>query len=95
MANLVLVLVFTPPDLVPVLIHLTATVFAGYVAGRFALQGAAANGGMAGLFIFFFAGVVSILGGVQLHPLELIMLGVVAAVLGSAGGVLADRRRIE
>ncbi len=92
-ANLGLWLVTDPPPPLPaILIHLSATVFAGFVAGRLAHAGPAMDGGMAGLLIFFFAGVVSILGGAAVTMLELVMLGVVAAVLGSAGGVLADRR---
>ena len=70
--------------------------FAGYIAGRFAATGAAAvNGGIAGLLIFLFVGAISLLAASDVRPLELVMLGVVAAVLGSAGGVLADRRRTE
>jgi hypothetical protein len=79
-----------------ILIHLGATVFAGYVAGRFAPDGAAGvNGGIAGLLIFLFVGVISLLAAAGPNPLELAILGLVAAVLGSAGGVLADRRRID
>lgn len=70
--------------------------FAGYIAGRFAHSGAAAlNGGIAGLLIFLFVGVISLLAASGPNPIELIMLGVVAAVLGSAGGALADRRRTK
>jgi len=85
-----------PPAALSILIHLSATVGAGYVAGRFAGAGTAAvNGGLAGLLIFLFVGVVSLLASAGPNPVELVMLGVVAAVLGSAGGVLADRRRVE
>ena len=94
--NLLIGLLIAPPAALSVLIYLTATVGAGYVAGRFAVEGAAAvNGGLAGLLIFLFVGVVSLLAARGPNPLELVMLGIVAAVLGSAGGVLADRRRTE
>jgi hypothetical protein len=94
--NLAIGLVIAPPAAVSILIHLTATVGAGYVAGRFAVAGTAAvNGGLAGLLIFLFVGVVSLLAAAGPEPIELAMLGIVAAVLGSAGGVLADRRRTE
>ncbi len=84
------------PLAVMVIIHLAATVGAGYVAGRFAPDGTAVvNGGLAGLLIFLFVGVVSLLAARGPDPLGLVMLGVVAAVLGSAGGVLADRRRTD
>jgi len=95
-ANLAVGIVVAQPLVLSILIHLGATVFAGYIAGRFAPHGAAAvNGGIAGLLIFFFVGVLSLLAAAGPSPFELTMLGLVAAVLGSAGGVLADRRRIE
>ncbi len=95
-ANLGVGLVIEQPAAVSILIHLTATVGAGYVAGRFALAGTAAvNGGLSGLLIFLFVGVVSLLTSAGPDPIQLVMLGIVAAVLGSAGGVLADRRRVE
>ena len=95
-ANLVVGIVVAQPLVLSILIHLGATVFAGYVAGRFAPDGAAAvNGGIAGLLIFLFVGVISLLAATGPNPLELAILGLVAAVLGSAGGVLADRRRID
>jgi hypothetical protein len=94
--NIAIGLLMTPLAAISILIHLAATVAAGYIAGRFAPEGTAPlNGGLAGLLIFFFVGVVSLLASSGPNPLELVMLGVVAAVLGSAGGVLADRRRID
>jgi hypothetical protein len=94
--NIAVGLLIASPAALSILIHLAATVAAGYVAGRFAIQGAAPlNGGLAGLLIFLFVGVVSLLASSGPTPFELVMLGVVAAVLGSAGGVLADRRRID
>jgi hypothetical protein len=94
--NVAIGLVIATPAALSVIIHLAATVAAGYVAGRFALEGTAPlNGGLAGLVIFLFVGVVSLLASSGPNPLELVMLGVVAAVLGSAGGVLADRRRVD
>lgn len=96
MVNVAIGLLIAPPAALSILIHLTATVAAGYIAGRFALEGTAPlNGGLAGLLIFLFVGVVSLLASSGPNPLELVMLGVVAAVLGSAGGVLADRRRVD
>jgi hypothetical protein len=95
-ANLAVGIVTEQPPALRIIIHLSATVAAGYVAGRFAPHGAAAvNGGLAGLLIFFFVGAVSLLAASGPNAFELVMLGVVAAVLGSAGGVLADRRRVE
>ncbi len=96
MANAALGVLVEQPPVLTIIIHLTATVAAGYIAGRFAPpDGAAVNGGLAGLLIFLFVGVVSLLSSSGPNPFELVMLGVVAAVLGSAGGVLADRRRTD
>ncbi len=39
-------------------IHFSATVGAGYIAGRFAVNGPAHNGAFAGLGLFLFAGVL-------------------------------------
>jgi len=77
----------------PLLVLQFATlVFAGWVAGRLAGHAAAAHGGIAGILLFLLAGIVAIAaGGPPL--LELLLFGVVAAVLGSAGGALADLRR--
>ncbi len=95
-ANLAVGIVVAQPPALTVIIHLAATVGAGYVAGRFAPEHAAVvNGGLAGLLILLFAGVISLLASSGPNPLELVALGVVSAVLGSAGGVLADRRRTE
>ncbi len=94
--NLAVGIVLAQPPVLSILIHLAATVFAGYVAGRFAPDGTAAvNGGIAGLLIFLFVGVIALLAATGPNPIELAMLGLVAAVLGSAGGVIADRRRTD
>ncbi|RPI23019.1 MAG: hypothetical protein EHM57_04560 [Actinobacteria bacterium] len=69
-------------------------VVAGYVAGRFAHGPATIDGSLAGLLAFLVIGAVAIAGSSNgPSPLEIAVLGVVAAVLGAAGGVLADRRR--
>ncbi len=69
----------------PTIIHFSATVGAGYIAGRFAVNGPAHNGA--------FAGVVAVLAVDGPTLMELVILDVVAGVLGAAGGALADRRR--
>lgn len=77
-----------------VVLQLLGLVAAGWVAGRFAPPGGAAvHGGLAGLLLFVVAGAVSVAAGSGPDPVQLVLLGVVAAVLGSAGGVLADLRR--
>ena len=77
----------------PTVIHFSATVGAGYIAGRFAVSGPAHNGVLAGLGLFLFAGVVAVITADGPTLIELVILGVVAGVLGAAGGALADRRR--
>lgn len=77
----------------PTIIHFSATVGAGYIAGRFAASGPAHNGVLAGLGLFLFAGVVAVITADGPTLIELVILGVVAGVLGAAGGALADRRR--
>ena len=76
-----------------IIIHFSATVGVGYIAGRFAVNGPAYNGAVAGLGLFLFAGVAAVLTAERPTLMELVILGVVAGVLGAAGGALADRRR--
>lgn len=76
-----------------IIIHFSATVGAGYIAGRFAVNGPAHNGALAGLGFFLFAGVVAVLTADGPTLAELVILGAVGGVLGAAGGGLADRRR--
>jgi hypothetical protein len=76
-----------------ILLELLALVGAGYVAGRFAPSNAAAHGGMAGLALFFVAAAISIALAPNSTGFELLVFGLVAAVLGSAGGAIAERRR--
>ncbi len=76
-----------------IIIHFSATVGAGYIAGRFAPNGPAHNGAAAGLGLFLFAGLVAVLTAEGPTLMDLVILGVVAGVLGAAGGALADRRR--
>jgi hypothetical protein len=78
-----------------ILLELLALVGAGYVAGRFAPSNAAVHGGMAGLMLFFVAAAISIALSPNSTGLELLVFGLVAAVLGSAGGAIAERRRHE
>lgn len=66
---------------------------AGYVAGRLSAGTPALDGGLAGLLVFFVSVGVSVAGGASLGIGPALFLGIVAAVLGSAGGVLAEHRR--
>ena len=68
---------------------------AGYVAGRFTSPNPVLNGGMAGLLLFLVIAVISLAAAARLSPFELGFLGIVAAVLGSTGGALAEWRRRE
>ena len=91
---IVLGLVGLTQVVVLIFLQFLTLVVAGYVAGRFSLQAATVHGSLAGLLTFLVVGAVSIAGTSQgPSPVELAILGVVAAVLGAAGGALADRRR--
>lgn len=66
---------------------------AGYVAGRLGHGAPTLDGGLSGLLVFFVSVGVSVAGGANLGIGPVLFLGAVAAVLGSAGGVLAEHRR--
>jgi hypothetical protein len=68
-----------------------ALVVAGYVAGRLS-DSAEIHGGLAGLLTALVTGLIS-LSSTQVPVAGLITLTIVAAVLGSAGGVLAKWQR--
>lgn len=68
-----------------------ALVVAGYVAGRLS-DSAVVHGGLAGLLTALLTGLIS-LSSTQVPLAGLITLVVVAAALGSAGGVLARWQR--
>lgn len=64
-----------------------ALVVAGYVAGRLS-DSAELHGGLAGLLTALLTGLISLVSA-QVPLLGLVTLTIVAAALGSAGGVLA------
>lgn len=75
-----------------IVLEFLALMGAGYVAGRFAPSSPVAHGGLAGIALFLVAGAVSIALSPTTAAPELLVLGVIAAVLGSAGGAIAMRR---
>jgi len=75
-----------------IFLQFLSLVVAGYVAGRFTSPNPLLNGGMAGLLLFLIIAAISLAAGARLNPLELGLLGIVAAVLGSTGGALAASR---
>jgi hypothetical protein len=76
-----------------VFVQFPALFVAGYVAGRLSPATPALDGGLAGLLVFFVSVGVSVAGGATLGIGSALFLGIVAAVLGSAGGALAQHRR--
>lgn len=94
-AFLALALVGLDQVIVLIFLQFLILVAAGFVAGRFAPHAAAANGGLAGMLAFLVMGAVAVASAQAPSTFELVALGVIAAVLGSAGGALADRRRTE
>ncbi len=80
-------------NVVLVFVQFLSLFVAGYVAGRMSASAPALDGGFAGLLVFFVSVGVSVAGGATLGIGPALFLGVVAAVLGSAGAVLAEHRR--
>jgi putative membrane protein (TIGR04086 family) len=74
-------------EIVLLFLQFLSLVVAGYVAGRLA-ESAEIHGGLAGLLGALVIGIIS-LTSTQVSLTGIITLSVVAAVLGSAGGVLA------
>jgi hypothetical protein len=62
---------------------------AGYVAGRLGTA-PVLDGGLAGMLVYVITVAISVAGGASLGVGALLFLGVTAAVLGSAGGILAQ-----
>ena len=73
-----------------VLIGFAAQVAAGAVAGRIAGRNGALHGGLAGLGLFAIISIVSIATGGDPAISTLAFGAVVAAILGTAGGVLVE-----
>lgn len=73
-----------------VFVQFLALFVAGFVAARLGSGTPALDGGMAGLLVFFITVAISVAGGSSLGVGALLFLGATAAVLGSAGGVLAQ-----
>lgn len=80
-------------DALLIFVQFLALFIAGFVAGRFGERQPSLDGGFAGLLTFFVAVALSVAGGSSLGVVPMVLLGVVAAVLGSAGGVLAESMR--
>ncbi len=68
---------------------------AGVVAGRFAMKDGALHGGLAGLGLFGVAAALAVAGGTDPAITTILFSLVIASVIGSAGGLLADWRRLE
>ena len=64
----------------------------GYVAGRLGGVRPVLDGGLAALVVYGVAMLLTIAGGASPGVVPLVSLGIVSAVLGSAGGVLAQGR---
>lgn len=73
--------------LVQILIQFIGFFVAGSVAGRFALVDPTLSGGMAALILFFGITAVTI-GGTGLNIIGIVVLGTVAAFIGTSGGAV-------
>ncbi len=76
-----------------VFVQFLGLLVAGFVAGRLGGGTPALDGGLAGMTAFVIAVAISVAAGASLGVGAIVLLGVVAAVLGSAGGVLAQFMR--
>jgi hypothetical protein len=72
-----------------ILVGFAGQMIGGYVAGRFAGTEQAAHGGLAALLSYLVTAAIAIATGQEPPITTLVFSGVVALVLGSAGGVLA------
>jgi hypothetical protein len=78
--------------LVQLFIQLIGFFVAGFVAGRFALVDPTLSGGMAALILFFGVTVVTV-GSAGVTIVGIVVLGTVAAFIGTAAGSLGHARR--
>ncbi len=68
---------------------------AGFIAGRLSRTAGALNGGLAGLGLFFLTALLAVAAGTEPTPATVVFSLVVAAIIGSAGGVLGEWTRLE
>ncbi len=72
-----------------ILVQFGALVVGGLVAGRFGHGAPMIHGGLAGIAMFLVIGIVSIAATTGPSTADLVILGVIAAILGSVGGGIA------
>lgn len=75
-------------------IQLIGFIVAGYVAGRFSLAHIFPAGRIAALLLFFVVAATTIAAGADGEFAGLVLLGILAIGGGTAGAVIAERRRI-
>jgi hypothetical protein len=76
-----------------ILVGFAGQLIAGFTGGRFAGRTQAAHGGLAALAVYLVTAAIAIASGADPGVGTLLFSGVVALVLGSAGGILAVGRR--
>ncbi len=79
-------------DAALIFVQYLALFIAGYVAGRLSHQSSVVDGGLAALTVYVVTATIGVAGGGDPGAGALLLFGIIAAVLGSAGGVLADAR---
>lgn len=82
----------TVVDAAFILIQLFGQFAAGVFGGRFGGSPEAWHGALAALLLYSVTAVISLAGGAEAGPFVLGASGLVALVIGSAGGVLGARR---
>ena len=77
---------------VQVIIQFIGFFVAGFIAGRFALVDPSLSGGMAALILFFGVTVVTV-GSSGVTVVGVVVLGMVAAIIGTGAGSVGHARR--
>ncbi len=86
----------TARDSIPLILLIYGGQFlAGYIGGRYAATNAALHGGLAALGLFFLTSAFSVAAGNDPALATIVVSLVVAAVIGTAGGALAEGRDQE
>jgi lipoprotein signal peptidase len=84
---------FGPGAAVLVFLQYSSQLVAGYLAGRLAVQARVVHGGLAGMIVAAIGAAFGLSSSGSDSNLGLVMLAlIIAAITGTAGGVLAENR---
>ena len=81
-------------DSIPLLLVIySAQLLSGYIAGRYAGENRGLHGGLAALALFAISAALAVAAGTEPSVLTIVFSLTVAAIIGTAGGALADWKR--